>query len=246
MVEAAVTLLRGPVKNSDLVPHHDEQGEPVRLILVDRRRAWADERVRQAWLPSEKPVLLDDHQTAVADRAASIGRRVHLPSGVVEALWVAGRHHDDGKADRRFQAGLGAGLGPANDLLAKSGGLSAAEFRRLADQAGLPERWRHEQRSVVVSWEAVHAALPPEYAQLAARLVGTSHGHGRHGFPHTAAELFAHDDSDADRQLAEDLFDLGIWDNLIEATHHRWGVWGCAYLEALLRAADGQVSGEGK
>jgi CRISPR-associated endonuclease/helicase Cas3 len=91
----------------------------------------------------------------------------------------------------------------------------------------------------------LHAALPKEYAQLGARLVGTSHGHGRHGFPHTAAELFAVGDPDADHPLAEDLFDLGAWDGLIEATHHRWGVWGCAYLEALLRSADGQASGEG-
>jgi CRISPR-associated endonuclease/helicase Cas3 len=32
---------------------------------------------------------------------------------------------------------------------------------------------------------------------------------------------------------------------LIEATESRWGVWGCAFLEAVLRAGDAQVSGEG-
>ena len=42
------------------------------------------------------------------------------------------------------------------------------------------------------------------------------------------------------------LFDEGGWDELIEITQVRYGVWGCAYLEALLRAADCQVSGEGR
>jgi CRISPR-associated endonuclease/helicase Cas3 len=42
------------------------------------------------------------------------------------------------------------------------------------------------------------------------------------------------------------LFDEGGWDELIEVTQARYGVWGCAYLEALLRAADCQVSGEGR
>lgn len=72
------------------------------------------------------------------------------------------------------------------------------------------------------------------------RLIGTSHGHGRHGFPHTSEQLV--DNAD---EIAATLFDEGLWDELTERTHDRWGVWGCAYLEALLRAADGQVSAEG-
>jgi CRISPR-associated endonuclease/helicase Cas3 len=48
------------------------------------------------------------------------------------------------------------------------------------------------------------------------------------------------------RAAAGDLFDTGRWDDLVETTHLRYGVWGCAYLEALLRAADGQISQEGR
>jgi CRISPR-associated endonuclease/helicase Cas3 len=240
MVHAAVQLLRARVQDSDILLHRDAQGAPVRLLLLDRRRAKADEWMRQTWLPNDHPVLLDDHQQAVARRAAWIAAQVHLPSPLVDALQLAGAHHDDGKADPRFQAGLGRADAP----LAKSGGRSREEFRESVRRAGLPRGWRHEQRSVVACWQRLHATLPQAYAQLAARLVGTSHGHGRYGFPHTAAELLTPGDPDTDLHLATDLFDLGTWDNLIEATHHRWGVWGCAYLEALLRAADGQVSGE--
>jgi CRISPR-associated endonuclease/helicase Cas3 len=91
---------------------------------------------------------------------------------------------------------------------------------------------------VLDAWEAIASAADPA---LVARLVGTSHGFGRSGFPHTAAELVP----DADAR-ARELFDLGGWDDLIEQTQQRYGVWGCAFLEAILRAADGQVSGEGR
>jgi CRISPR-associated endonuclease/helicase Cas3 len=239
-VKAAIEIL-SRVRESELLLHlDDEKDAPVRLLVLDRRRAWADERLRQVWLP-QRQVPLDEHQAAVADRAAWLAQGVGLPRPLVDALRAAGDHHDEGKLDPRFQAGLCAGETP----LAKSGGVSWDEFRRLIKQAGLPERWRHEQRSVVACWDAVRADLPQEYAQLAVRLVGTSHGHGRTGFPHTATTLLDAGDPAAERELAEELFDLGAWDNLIETTHHRWGVWGCAYLEALLRAADGQVSAEG-
>jgi CRISPR-associated endonuclease/helicase Cas3 len=238
MVRAAADLLRCRVQDSDIIP----DGEPLRLIVLDRRRAQADDWMRQTWLPGTRQVSLDKHQAAVGDRAEWISRCVHLPAQLTDALREAGHHHDDGKADPRFQDVLGA----TDQLLAKSGGKPLADFRESARRAGLPTGWRHEQRSVVDCWAILHTALPEEYAELAVRLVGTSHGYGRHGFPHAGTELLAGDISGDERRLAEDLFDLGGWDSLIESTHHRWGVWGCAYLEALLRAADGQASGEDK
>ena len=92
---------------------------------------------------------------------------------------------------------------------------------------------------MVRAWPAL-TGMPTEYRDLVARLVGTSHGHGRAGFPHVAGGLAVAPDP-----LTTALFDEGGWDALVESTQLRWGVWGCAYLEALLRAADGQVSKEG-
>lgn len=83
-------------------------------------------------------------------------------------------------------------------------------------------------------------------SELTLRLVGTSHGHGRTVFPHASASLADPSDSADWRALAADLFDWGGWDELIERTHIRYGVWGCAYLEAVLRGADCQISEEGK
>lgn len=240
-IVSAVEQLLALVRNCD-VELHTVADVPVRLVVVDRRRAVADDEVRQTWLPNEEPVRLDAHQEAVAARAALVGDSVGLPLPLVTVLQLAGRHHDDGKVDPRFQAVLG---GPQGDEpVAKSGGSSLAEFRRRAAAAALPARWRHEQYSVVAGWANAHEATSPHYVPLVARLVGTSHGYGRAGFPHTAADLLHHDVPQTQRDLAVDLFDLGGWDELIERTHARWGVWGCAYLEALLRAADGQVSRE--
>jgi CRISPR-associated endonuclease/helicase Cas3 len=121
--------------------------------------------------------------------------------------------------------------------------------RQARGKGGLPDRWRHEQRSLVDSWEAVHADNVETKLgdpELALRLIGTSHGHGRSGFPHTSAELAGPQESADWLEVAADLFDFGGWDELIERTHLRYGVWGCAYLEAVLRAADCQISGEGK
>ena len=123
--------------------------------------------------------------------------------------------------------------------MAKSGVSHPQRVRRLRTTSGLPTGWRHEQLSVVRAWPSL-SILDDDRRDLVARLIGTSHGHGRSRFPHTSTQLVERPD-----ETAAELFDEGGWDELIERTHDRWGVWGCAYLEALLRAADGQVSAEG-
>src|SRR5262249_4978096 len=157
---------------------------------------------------------------------------VGLGEDLAAALCQAGEHHDDGKADERFQRRLGA---RGEVVLAKSrAGTTAEQARRNLERSGLPARWRHEQLSVLYSWTTIHGQSEGADPHLVSRLVGTSHGHGRHGFPHTADELLAAA-PDQVRRLAVDIFDHGGWDNLIDGTHHRYGVWACAYLEALMR-----------
>jgi CRISPR-associated endonuclease/helicase Cas3 len=189
-------------------------------------------------------VWLTGHQERVASRAKSLASALGLPTALASALEAAGKHHDDGKADRRFQV-VRLGASGGEEPRAKSDpGTSIRQVQEHQALGGLPSRWRHEQRSVVDSWADVQTApaLDPE---LTARLIGTSHGHGRSGFPHNASELAGPDDLADWRELAIDLFDDGGWDELIESTQIRYGAWGCAFLEAVLRAADCQVSGEG-
>jgi CRISPR-associated endonuclease/helicase Cas3 len=250
VVAAVVDLLGGKVKDSDLTLRALED-RGARIVVRDRRRAIADEDLRQVFTPSDaEPVLLRAHQRDVAHRARLIAAALQLPEDLASALSVAGEHHDDGKADRRFQEvrlGLpSAGVPGVGEPLAKSlPGKTPREVLERQAAGGLPSRWRHEQRSVVDAWPTVRV-VPGIDAQLALRLIGTSHGHGRSGFPHASAELAGGDDDAQWQELAAELFDLGGWDELIEVTQVRYGVWGCAFLEALLRAADCQVSGEGR
>jgi CRISPR-associated endonuclease/helicase Cas3 len=236
MATAAAELLTGPARHSDVVVHRDAEGRAVRALVIDRRRATADEDMRQVWPPAVGAVTLAAHQHAVAQRATLLAQALGLDDNIVEVLHAAGAHHDDGKADARFQRRQGT---RAATVLAKSrAGTTPEQMRRNEAASGLPSGWRHEQLSVLAAWGPLAAGPDRE---LAARLVGTSHGLGRAGFPHTADELTP----DAP-EVAQWLFDHGGWDELIEATHHRYGVWGCAYLEAVLRAADGQISAEGR
>ncbi|MDO5065999.1 MAG: type I-U CRISPR-associated helicase/endonuclease Cas3 [Propionibacteriaceae bacterium] len=194
------------------------------------------EEDRQMWTVAPLPVPLEQHSGAVAAQAEQLGETVGLPKELVEALRLAGLHHDDGKADPRFQRALGA---DGKQLLAKSGFPSAQQARRAKAMSGLPTGWRHEQASVLSALNAL-ADQPEELRDLVARLVGTSHGRGRPSFDMVAADLLVEPTA-----LAKSLFTEGGWEELMQRTQERWGAWGCSYLEALLRSADGMVSKEG-
>jgi CRISPR-associated endonuclease/helicase Cas3 len=227
-------LLRGPIANVDVVCQTIGSDGQHRVLIADQRRAYRDDEARQTWTPIQDPVTLDQHQHAVAKRAAEVSSALELGSELKEVLRLAGLHHDDGKADPRFQASLTAD--PDGAVLAKSRGLSPAQSRKAHTQFGLPSGWRHEQLSAALCWAALTGEANHD---LVTRLVGTSHGHGRAGYPHSGSELCAGSDA------AAALFDDGLWDEIVERTDRRFGVWGTAYLEAVLRAADGQISSEG-
>lgn len=223
-----------------------EDGVPAWVVIADQRRRLGEEEVRQTWTGRAVAVGLEEHQADVAERVAEIGGRLALGSPIIEALRLAGALHDEGKREPTFQRLLrgedALTLGtPDAAPLAKSGRRTPTEYRAAVASAGLPSGWRHEQLSSLVAWTKTGAG-DSAASRLVTRLVGTSHGHGRSTFPHTRAGLIGADHEHAG--TGELLFDRGTWDAIVEVTHETHGVWGCAYLEALLRAADGQVSGE--
>lgn len=242
-----VRLLRGRLADVEIVfgPAAPD-ANPDWLVISDVRRHLGDEEARQTWSAGPGLVLLEAHQAAVSRRAADLAGRLALRRELVAALARAGELHDEGKRDPRFQRLLhgesGVPDGIASEaVLAKSGMRTPADFRAATAGSGLPSGWRHEQLSAVVTAEL--ADLGADERLLAIRLVGTSHGRGRVGFSHTSAQLLEGASGLVVR--SESLYDAGGWDALVESTHRAHGVWGCAYLEAILRAADGQVSREG-
>lgn len=193
------------------------------------------------------PVLLDDHQNDVAERTRQLAENLGLAPEFSEALELAAKYHDEGKRDLRFQQMLGAD--PDAGALAKSGHRSVIEAYRARSRSALPKGWRHEQLSALMV-----AASPEkvgEHRDLVLRIIGCSHGHGRFSFAHDAGFLLKEGylpegtDYEALKEQATRLFNVGYWDNLMEQTSRTYGPYATAYLEAVERAADAQISREG-
>lgn len=248
LVGYSVQVEVGPMVDPDAA-----ESVPAWLILSPVATVAASVSDRQMWTPARTPVPLEQHSQAVADRARLFAEQLGLTAQVQEALGQAGWYHDVGKADGRFQRGV---LGNTSDQLwAKSARSPQALRRNVLD--AVPPRWRHEQLSAAVA--ACELSAPGRVTAedcrrvwLVVRLVGTSHGHGRPFFPHGAASLTGTPDSAGEAsqreviEAANRLYAPGTeWHRIVEETHNHWGYWGCAYLEAVLRSADGQVSAEG-
>lgn len=239
-------------------------GEPIGLVVrVGRARpdkagaggrvggalsgvaATADDRGSTA---ADRAVPLTEHQAAVAATAERLMRPLGLPERVRGAVRFAAEHHDDGKADDRFQAWIG---GTVAAPLAKSGHWrgAAAEMEARA-RAGVPALWRHEVLSVRHAAALLRDAGDPGFdADLALFLIGSHHGQGR--------PFFLHDDpwDDGARDLLGRTLAAGAgpnrldfdwngldWAGLFATLQARYGAWGLAYCEALLRLADHRAS----
>ncbi|WP_314416032.1 type I-U CRISPR-associated helicase/endonuclease Cas3 [Rothia mucilaginosa] len=193
------------------------------------------------------PVLLDDHQNDVAERTRQLAENLGLAPEFSEALELAAKYHDEGKRDLRFQQMLGAD--PDAEALAKSGHRSVIEAYRARSRSALPKGWRHEQLSALMV--AASPEKVEEHRDLVLRIIGCSHGHGRFSFAHDAGFLLKEGylpegtDYEALKEQATRLFNVGYWDNLMEHTSRTYGPYATAYLEAVERAADAQISREG-
>lgn len=197
-------------------------------------------------------VALGAHGDGVGARAAAVARNIGVPADLVAITARAGRFHDVGKADARFQQWLDP-HGEAEGLVAKSRRPRAAWTRdRIA--AGWPEGGRHEALSgrLVRAWldELSGDARPAGIAaDLLIHLVVSHHGWGR---PVVLPVV--------DRHCGEAAFELeGIgvkasgdlsaidWDQprRFRRLCEHYGHWGLAFLEAVVRQSDHAVSGGG-
>ena len=192
-------------------------------------------------------VELERHGQAVAARARAVARRIGLSPALTDVIEHAGRLHDMGKADRRFQRWLDPEA-PRGVLVAKSRAPRHLwETMRVA--AGWPRGGRHEDLSarLVRIWlEQNPDWSEPQLQDLLLHLVISHHGKGRPLVPPVA-------DGTPDDVLADVAgasvtapADLGIvdWEQpaRFRRLNDRFGPWGLALLEAIVIRSDHAVS----
>lgn len=199
-------------------------------------------------------VTLTAHSTDVRDQAERYARSLQFDEAVASDLALAAWLHDVGKADPRFQRWLVGGdevrAALRDDLLAKSAlpPGSARERRMARQRAGYPAGCRHELLSLALVQR--HAAILGEAhdRDLVLHLVASHHGWCR-PFPPPVT-----DDQDLEVRLqhgsheltASTRHELARLDSGVAPRFWRlvarYGWWGLAWLEAVLRLADHRAS----
>lgn len=194
----------------------DDDAEPMLWNWYERPRAADNEGSRFA----VDRVLLDDHVDQVERYVAAITEKLKLPAALRNAVVLSARYHDLGKDRPAFQRMLGNT--DQNVLLAKSG--------KKAQRFDFDERYRHEFGSLN-DVEAEIKELPEDERDIVMHLIAAHHGRARPHFP--ADEAF-----DPRSQVGADANVAAEVPRRFARLQRKYGRWGLAYLESLLRAAD--------
>lgn len=194
-----------------------------------------------------QPVKLQNHLRGVESFVRRYALGCGLSADLTEALACAGLLHDVGKADPRFQSLLcGGNPWLVREHLAKSAYMPKGQaYLKARKASGYPKDARHELLSVRLA-ENAQGLLPDreDLRDLVLHLIASHHGHCRPFAPvvfdetceTVNFELLGQQMSWSGPTNLERL-DSGISDRYWQLVQ-RYGWWGLAWLEALLRLAD--------
>ena len=199
------------------IPASDDDEDPEVLRWFVRRNTGE--------IQSKKPVLLEVHVSDVEKRMTDIISGMSLGSSIDRCLTIAAKYHDQGKKRRNFQMMLGNRNSP-KVWWAKSG---------YSKGIPLEEKYRHEFGSLHELFKVTELGLTGDERELVLHLIAAHHGRARPNFP--ADEVFdPNSTNELDKQLAISV------PQRFGRLQRKFGRWGLAYLESLLRAADWSAS----
>ncbi|MCI0387990.1 MAG: type I-U CRISPR-associated helicase/endonuclease Cas3 [Acidobacteria bacterium] len=207
----------------------DEDAGPTKVWRwFVRKPEAANERSRIAY-------LLQPHMDEVKARATQIvGRLFEAQSDIAKAIILAAWCHDLGKNRERWQRSLGNDHYP-NEVYAKSGKLP--DGTALRPREFLRDHYRHEFGSVLDLLDENHPRyaelmeLSSETRDLVMHLIAAHHGRARPHFPVEEAFDAEHKDQAAAELAIET-------PQRFARLQRKYGRWGLAYIESLVRAAD--------
>ncbi|MEV0700063.1 type I-U CRISPR-associated helicase/endonuclease Cas3 [Saccharopolyspora sp. NPDC050389] len=198
---------------------------------------------------SATAVQLDTHQDEVADLATRIAKALGLDDLATE-IGLAARWHDLGKLDLRLQAEFhGGDHAAANAALATEtarakSGLDPADraaFRAARRASGYPLNGRHEALSAHLAQHLLTGRDEELDRELVVHLIGAHHGHNRPLYPpvHDPAPpqtITLTDGTTVDTHG----FTTIDWASpaRFARLNTRYGPWGLALLETIVRLAD--------
>lgn len=198
------------------------EGEPMRALLVQAWREAATTEDARATGPAQ---TLKEHQSWAERRARALASRLGLPDDWANVLALAARLHDEGKRALRWQEAFSA----------PHAGGPYAKTRGPIRQHRL-EGYRHEFGSLpYAKADPALNGLPEELRDLVLHLIAAHHGYARPLIPVDGC------DDAPPSKLQERAREVAL---RFARLQRRWGPWGLAWWEALLRAADQQASRE--
>lgn len=228
------------------------------LVLVARRR----QAGRAAEVTTEddrasftgRAVTLARHLADVGDWAERFARALAWPEALVADVVLAARLHDLGKADPRFQRLLHGGsevrAALYDEPLAKSSlpALDGAARRVAQERSGYPQGARHELLSVALAEGNPGLLQGAHDRDLVLHLIGSHHGWCRPFAPAVVDEapVDVEVEIDGRRVVGRSDHPLGRLDSGVTdrfwALTERYGWWGLAWIEAVMRLADHRAS----
>ena len=196
---------------------------------------------------AETATDLDGHGKAVGARGGQVAAALGLLPELARTVERAGRFHDVGKADTRFQRWLDPN-GHAPRLVAKSS-MPRSRWGWARAASGWPKGGRHEDLSarLVREWlNSANGESDGEIADLLVHLVVSHHGKGRPLVPPAEDGTPAVVTYELDGIEVSCSADLSAIDwtqpSRFKRLNDLYGPWGLALLEAILRQADHAVS----